>query len=265
MKHIVCNALTVGLMLAASSASFAQTAAPAAKEPMGVFVNVNGGAQAKERTLTTSLEFPLYDQTASLAAAQNVGRGGIFDINAGYTLGNLPFALFEHPLWNNVAVGLGVTTYSKTGQIVGAASIPHPLFLNRHQTTEITADSKRTERSVYIQAVWFTPLSRFSSMPMLKKVDLALSIGPSFINVEQDVLVSAAVPAGTQQATADIQRRSDSTVGVILGADLTYLVTPMIGGGAFVRYQGGGGVDLSPAEKQSTGGVQAGVGLRLRF
>lgn len=118
---------------------------------------------------------------------------------------------------------------------------------------------------MYIQAVWFTPLSRFSSMPILKKMDLALSIRPSFITVEQDVLVSAAVPAGTQQATADIQRRKDSTVGVILGADLTYLVTPMIGVGAFVRYQGAGSVDLSPAEKQGTGGVQGGAGLRLRF
>lgn len=253
MKHIVCNGLTAGLMLVAASASYAQTAA----EPMGIFVNVNGGAQTQQRTINTAFEFPIYDQTGTVAAAQNVGRGAIFDISAGYRV------------WSDVSIGVGLTTYSKTGQIVGRASVPHELFLDRHVSSDLDGDSKRTERSVYVEAVWSFPLNRFVKMPMLDKVDVALSAGPSFITVEQDVLVGVTIPQGSQQATADIQRRKDSTVGIIIGADLSYMITQIsryrLGAGGFIRYQGAGGVDLAPAEKQSTGGFQVGGGLRVRF
>jgi hypothetical protein len=246
MKHIVCTGLAAGLIVMAASASNAQTA-----EPKGVFVNVGGGAQTEERTINTSVEFPLYQQTASVVSSQNVGKGGIFDINAGYRV------------WKDLSVGVGLTTYSKTGEIVGAASIPHPLFLDRHQTTEFNADGKRTERSFYIQGVWFVPLSRYS--PTLNKLDVALSFGPSFVSVEQDVFVGASVPAGTQDATPEIQRHKDSTVGVILAADVTYMVTRNVGAGGFIRYQGGGSIELPQTEEQGTGGFQIGGGLRLRF
>jgi hypothetical protein len=253
MKHIVCNGLTAGLILAAASTSYAQAAA----EPKGVFVNVNGGAQTQQRSIGTTLEFPIYDQTGTVEAAQNVGKGGIFDLSAGYRV------------WSDLSIGIGFTSYSKTGVIVGRASIPHPLFLDRHASSDLDGSSKRTERSVYIVAVWAFPINRFIKMPMLDKVDVALSAGPSFITVEQDVLVGVSVPQGSQQATADIQRRKDSTVGLILGADVNYMVMRTagvgVGVGGFIRYQGAGGVDLAPAEKQSTGGFQAGGGLRLRF
>lgn len=252
MKHIVCNGLTAALLLlTASSAAYAQTTEPKA------FLNINGGAQTQQRTIDTAFEFPIYDQTGTVAASQNVGRGAIFDISGGYRI------------WNDVSIGVGLTTYSKTGEIAGRASIPHELFLDRHASSDLDGNSKRTERSVYIAAIWSLPLSKF--MPMLDKFDLALSAGPSFITVEQDVLVGVTVPQGSQQATADIQRRKDSTVGVIVGADLTYMIMENLGAlrnvgvGGFVRYQGGGGIELPPAPKQSTGGFQAGGGLRLRF
>lgn len=251
MKHIVCNGLTAALLLTASSAAYAQTAEPK------VFVNINGGAQTQQRTIDTAFEFPIYDQTGTVAASQNVGRGGIFDISGGYRV------------WSDLSIGVGLTTYSKTGEIVGRASVPHELFLDRHASSDLDGSSKRTERSVYIAAIWSLPLSQF--MPMLDKFDLALSAGPSFITVEQDVLVGVTVPQGSQQATADIQRRKDSTVGVIVGADLTYMIMENlgvlrnVGVGGFVRYQGGGGIELPPAPEQSTGGFQAGGGLRLRF
>jgi hypothetical protein len=246
MKHVVCKGLTAAFVLAAASA-YAQTAA----EPKGIFLSVNGGAQTQQRTISTALEFPIYDQTGTVEAAQNVGKGGIFDLSGGYRV------------WPNVAIGVGFTSYSKTGEIVGRASIPHPLFLDRHASSDLDGESKRTERSVYVVGVWSMPLTRF--MPMLDKFDLALSLGPSFITVEQDVLVGVTVPQGSQQATADIQRRKDSTVGVIVGADLNYMVMRTVGVGGFLRYQGGGGIELTPAPKQSTGGFQAGGGLRLRF
>lgn len=259
MKHIVCNGLTAGFILAAASALHAQSA-----EPMGVFVNVNAGSQSQQRTISTAVAFPIYDQTASVAAAQNVGRGPIFDISGGYRLDRLvePLGLTQR-IWSELFIGAGLTTYSKTGDIVGAASIPHPLFRDRAVSVDLNGEGKRTERSVYIQAVWFMPLSRFT--PRLNKFDLAFSVGPSFISVKQDVFVGVSVPSGTQDAVAAIERRDDTKVGLLAGVDGTYLVTPRIGVGAFVRYHGAGSVDLSPADKQSTGGFQGGGGLRLRF
>jgi hypothetical protein len=259
MKHIVCNGLIVGFILAASSAIHAQSA-----EPKGLFLNVNGGGQSPQRTITTSATFPLYDQTGSLAAAQNVGQGPIFDINGGYRLDRLVGRIgLKQQIWSKLSIGAGFTSYGKTGDLFGTAAVPHPLFANRAVDVPIDAQGKRTERSVYIQAVWFMPLSRF--MSALDKFDLAFSLGPSFISVEQDVLVGVSVPAGTQDATANIERREDTKVGLLAGVDGSYLVTRNIGVGAFVRYHGAGSVDLSPAERQSTGGFQGGGGLRLRF
>lgn len=255
MKHVVCSGLFTVLMLGASSVVQAQSA-----EPMGVFINVSGGGQTPQRTIDTSVTFPLYGQEASVASAQNVGRGGIFDISGGYPLGKLGV---RTKYLTDLSIGVGFTNYSKTGNIVGAASIPHPLFVNQPREVELNGQGKRTERSVYIQAVWFMPLDRFASW--LDKADLAFSIGPSFISVSQDVFGEPSVPTGTQDVNASIVKADDSAVGLLAGVDGTYMITPRIGVGAFVRYHGAGGVDLSPAEKQSTGGFQGGGGVRLRF
>jgi hypothetical protein len=255
MKHVVCNGLIAVLMLGGSSMVQAQSA-----EPMGVFVNVSAGGQAPQRTIDTSVTFPLYGQDASVASAQNVGRGGIFDINGGYPLKKLGV---HTKYLTDLSIGAGFTNYSKTGDIVGAASIPHPLFVDQARSVELNGSGKRTERSFYIQAVWFMPLDRFASW--LDKADLAFSIGPSFISVSQDVFGEPSVPSGTQDVNANIVKAEDTAVGLLAAVDATYLVTPRIGVGAFVRYHGAGGVDLSPAEKQSTGGFQGGGGVRFRF
>ncbi len=163
----------------------------------------------------------------------------------------------------DLSIGAGFTNYSSTGEILGAASIPHPLFADQPRSVELDGTGKRTERSVYIQAVWFMPLKDF--WEPLDKVDLAFSIGPSFIFVSQDVFGEPSVPPGTQDVNANIVRVDDSAVGLFAGVDATYMVTPRIGVGGFVRYHGAGGVDLAPAEKQSTGGFQGGGGARFRF
>jgi hypothetical protein len=252
VKNILNSVLILGFVLAAPSLLRAQTA-----EPPRVFVSVNGGGQSQERTISTSLTFPLHGETASVGAAQNVGRGAIFDLSAGYRLRNLGAA------WSSLGIGVGFTTYSKTGDLLGAASIPHPLVSNSPASVDINERAKRSERSVYIQAVWFMPLGDIS--PRLNKFELAFSVGPSFITVEQDVLVNVTVPSDTQNANAVIESREDSKTGIIAGVDGNYFVTPNVGIGAFIRYQGAGSVDLSPAAEESTGGFQGGGGLRLRF
>ena len=63
------------------------------------------------------------------------------------------------------------------------------------------------------------------------------------------------------------EKVSDTTVGFNIGADGTYMFTPRLGAGAFLRYTGGSAELKGSAGtvKLDVGGVQIGAGLRLRF
>jgi hypothetical protein len=103
-------------------------------------------------------------------------------------------------------------------------------------------------------------------------------VGPSFFTVRQEVATVRAPQdirdvapfTSVSISSVTVTDVKDSPVGVNVGVDGTYLVTPMIGVGAFVRYSGAS-LDL-PVEAGVTrsgdlkaGGTQAGIGLRLRF
>jgi hypothetical protein len=61
---------------------------------------------------------------------------------------------------------------------------------------------------------------------------------------------------------------SDSAVGVNVGADVTYMVTDLIGAGVLLRYAKST-AEVSAADSQSVdvdaGGFQFAVGVRVRF
>src|SRR2546425_12501462 len=66
---------------AGGSPAMAQTPqtppAPAAPAT-SAFIDVNGGGQTPSRTLNTSTSFPLFGETATVNAAQNIGSGPLF-------------------------------------------------------------------------------------------------------------------------------------------------------------------------------------------
>ena len=146
--------------------------------------------------------------------------------------------------------------------MAGTASVPSPLFFNDFKTVDIGgANAKRTDRNVYILAVWF--------LPVTDKIDIALSAGPSFTHVKQELVTSVTVPAGTQDAIASVESQSGTAKGVNVGLDATYMFNKSIfkasyGGGIFIRYNGGS-VDLESAPSVKAGGLQLGGGVRLRF
>jgi hypothetical protein len=53
-------------------------------------------------------------------------------------------------------------------------------------------------------------------------------------------------------------------MGVNIGADVTYTITPRYGAGGFIRYAHGQ-VDLPTVSDLGVGGVQIGFGLRVRL
>ena len=234
--------LMTGLALTVAPAAKAQIPPPPAS--LG-FLNVNYGAQPQRRTLSTSVSFPLYDETATMTTDQGIGNGPVFDISGGFRV------------WRGLAIGIGFSSFSDTGSGTVVTTIPHPLFFGQSKPVNNTASGlEHSERAVHLQAVWFIPVT--------DKIDVALSVGPSFIRVKQQLVSSATVPVGTQDVNVVVNTQEETAHGANVGFDGSYLFTRRFGVGLFIRYAGGS-VDLSGAGNLKVGGVQAGLGARIRF
>jgi hypothetical protein len=168
----------------------------------------------------------------------------VFEIGGGYRL---------RPL---LAVGASFSSFSSGGTAAMTASIPNPLFFDRVATVSVgAADLERTERSLHLRAVL--------TLPVRDRIDIALSAGPSIIHVSQQV-ATGTVPAGTQSVTAAFNAETANAFGINLGVDGAYMFTPRLGAGMFVQYTGGS-VDLASAKGVKAGGLQTGLGVRVRF
>ena len=234
------SALMIGMTLAFASVAAAQNMLDGK-----LFIDVNGGAQTQSRTLDSSFSIPIYGQTASVSTTATIPSGGIFDFRVGYKV------------ITNIGVAVGVSTYSGTGATAGAASVPSPIFFNRPLAVTIPeSPADRKERSVYLVFVGFVPIT--------DKVELNLSIGPTFIRVKQPLIASVSIPNGTQNVNPSIQTQEGTAKGVNVGADLSYMFLKQVGAGVFMRYNGGS-LDLESASDVKAGGFQIGIGGRLRF
>lgn len=241
--------IMAGLMAAVGSEARAQTQPPPAT--LG-FVNINFGTQPSSRTVGKTSSFSIYGETATLTTAQEIGGGAVFDITAGYrfqpTLGGF------RP---NLAAAIGFSNFSNTSDSSVVVSIPDPLVFDRHKTvTTSVADLGYSERGVHLQAVWIVPITN--------QIDVSLSAGPSFIRVSRDVVSSVTIPAGTQTVTPNVTTEEKTAVGVNVGLDGSYLFTRNFGAGVFIRYAGAK-ADLPSTPDLRVGGLQAGVGARVRF
>src|SRR5207248_4806384 len=114
---------------------------------------------------------------------------------------------------------------------------------------------ERTERAVQLQAVWLMPVS--------DKIDVAWSIGPSFVRVSQQFANGTVAPE-TQNLILSNTTEKGTAKGVNLGFDGNYMFTRRYGVGLFIHYTHGS-VDLPSASGVKVGGVQTGLGGRLRF
>ena len=238
-----------GVMAAVGSEATAQTQPPPAS--LG-FLNVNFGTQPSGRSLGRINSFPVYGETATLTTAQENSGGAIFDITGGYRF--RPNILGSR---RDLAAAIGFSNFSDTSSSGVVVTVPNPLIFDRPQTVNLTAtDLHHSERGVHLQAVWFFPVTN--------QIDVALSAGPSFIRVSQDLVSSVTIPAGTQNATPNVTTEGKTGVGVNIGLDGSYLITRNFGAGVFIRYAGAK-VDLPSVSDLRVGGLQAGVGARVRF
>lgn len=242
-------ALAMGLLL---------LAAPNARAQMQwtdkLFVNVNGGYQAVSGDeFTSTSDFTVYDEPADLTATQKLKSGGVFDASAGYRV------------WKNLAIGIGITTFSSDSDVLVNARIPHPLFYDQFRFASVTAPgTKHKEVATHIQAVWFWPFT--------DKIDFAFAAGPSFISVSQELISGVTIgpetgPSYTTPSITDVTVREEkkTAVGFNLGADASYMVTKNYGAGVTLRYIFGSADLPGMSDSLSVGGFQVLGGFRFRY
>ncbi len=229
------------MMLGAVGARAQDSAAPK------MYLNVTAGAQPNRRDLASSSTFTVYQEDGTLTSTVRVANGPYFELSAG------------RRVWRNLAVGVGISYFKSSGTASTVASIPNPVYYNQNRTVTVDSDDlSRKEVGAHIKVSWFVPVN--------DKIDIALSAGPSFVQVTQDLAIATAadIPAGTQNINVRIEGQKKVGIGVNASFDGTYKFSPKLGVGLLIQYAGGK-VDLDAAPDTAFGGFQAGVGIRCRF
>jgi len=264
------SSASLTLWLAAAILALAGVASSHAQQPAGnarTFISINGGLHALTGSFSESVVFPesggVYREVLSAAAAQEQARlesdyryrtGPLFDVSGGVRVAPY-FALGASLSWFSAEATAGVS-----------AQAPHPLFFNRTRSISgVSSPLTRSEVAVHLQALVVVPATN-----SLTVMGFA---GPTFFNVEQqlvtDVNFTHAYPFDTATfSSAVASRKSGSTIGFNVGADIAWYFTDHVGIGWFTRYSrgalelpsaGNGTIEIRP------GGLHTAGGLRLRF
>jgi hypothetical protein len=242
--------LVVGACALATGQAAAQAAAPADRG----YVNVNVGTQAGSHDLGQQGSFDQYDETGTFTSKVTIGGSPIFDIGGGVRVFGRLFA------------GVSFTRASDTSNADVTGSVPHPFYYDQFRSVTGQASGlKHAETAIHVQAVY--------RLPITTKFDVALSAGPTFFSVEQDVVKAITIAeqgsptTGVVMTGAEKEKIKENAVGFNVGLDGTFMFSHSLGAGAFLRYTGGS-VDLDATagkSKLDVGGLQIGAGLRLRF
>jgi hypothetical protein len=168
--------------------------------------------------------------------------------------------------WRNL---LTAVTYSRSQNrrvATVAGQVPHPFQFSQFRAIEGDSPSLRhEEQAIHLSAYWIVPIGR--------RLEVSLSGGPSLFIVRQgfvkQVEFAQDYPYDTATFTQAVSAEvSEKAFGGHAAADVMWLMTPQVRLGVLVRYSRGS-VDFATPSGGSvsldTGGLQAGVGLRLGF
>jgi hypothetical protein len=243
--------LAIGL-----AASLAMAApSPAQGTSSRVVVTLNGGIQTAGPGLADHFEFATdIIETAKVDVRYPAKPSVLIDGGLGLRL------------WKNLGVGVAVSHATVDGTAEIDAQIPHPFYLEQPRAVSGEQGGiTRAETGVHVQLQ--------ISVPVASRVTLALSAGPSRLNVEQeivtDVLYDEEYPFDVATFRSAPARRSKASVtGFNAGADLRWMFSRNIGLGGMIRFIRGS-VDLETENNRPisvrAGGLQAGGGIRIGF
>jgi hypothetical protein len=213
---------------------------------------VDGVYQATASEFSSSFTFDAYAERGQATSSYRVEAGPAFAVGVGVRT------------WQNLAVGMQVTSFSRAAWAEIDASVPHPLYLSRGRHLIGSTPAKRQEVGVHIFAAWVAPVGR--------RMLVTVGGGPSFVSVKQPLVADfswqASYPYDNVLFTgADARPTTKSALGVNAGLDVAWYFTRTVGVGGGVRYAGGSAVLASRDGSVSAkaGGLQAGLGLRIRL
>jgi len=251
----VCLALSAGLPVRTANA---QTPAPPpgrSPSPANRFrVSVNAVGQWPSISFTGSTTTVIYLEKAIVNTTYDVPSGPAFD---GGVLVRLA---------GGFHVGVAVSSFMNREDAEIAATIPHPFFLNTPRSISGTAENlERRELVTHLEFAYVTSPG---------KLDIAISAGPSWFHVDQEMVTDVRYTEGYPYDTVTFASASTATVaansvGFNAGVDVGVRLSKHVGVGGLVRFSGAT-VELplpgaATTVKSDTGGLQAGGGLRLYF
>lgn len=242
------HATVTGLLAVILSATSAR-AQPHAWTDRG-YVNIGGWYQATPVAFD-DVERPItFAEPAVVDTHYKLRSAAGFDVSGGVKV------------WRNLAVGAGVSFFSKAANGSITAQVPHPFYFNRARPVAGDASNlTRAETAVHVDVTWVAPLSQ--------RWQLAVSGGPSWFMVDQDLVTNVSITQAYPFDTADFAgvtaaRQSKSAVGFTAGGDLDYMVRPRLGLGIGVTFSRAN-ARLTDALTVEAGSLHVGGGLRFRF
>jgi hypothetical protein len=239
---------------AALAACLAVAATPAAAQTTGrVHVSVNAAFQPTEHPFSDRLEFEENFETGSTSTRYPSGAGVMFDGGAGVRL------------WRGFGVGVAMSLLNRDDAAETETSSPHPFFFDApRQIAGVATGLRRAERGIHAQAQY-----AIVSGPLRA----VLSAGPSFLQIEQDLVVEVLYDDEFPFDTATFQsartrRASGNAVGVNAGADVSWMFSRRFGVGGMLRFATAS-VDLDASDGRIVtvdgGGLMTGAGVRIVF
>lgn len=245
LKHIAACACCVAVMAGEAAAQSAAS--------RGYF-SVNGAYQLTERDFRDGATFRENVEDGRFDTDYAVANGALFDIAGGVRV------------WRQLALGVGVSRFSKDVSADLTGTVPHPFFFQRQRAVSaVLGGITRDELGVHIQARLIVPAGdRFEAM---------IFGGPSFFQLTQRIVTglnySDTYPYD-EVAFDDVDtlEAKESGVGANVGADFAFFFTRQVGLGGTLQFATAT-IDVPSAAGQTqgmkAGGAQVGGGVRIRF
>jgi hypothetical protein len=227
---------------------------PQAPRTNRVFISINGAYQTGGEDFGETVTFRENVEDGTFSTDYQVKSGPAFNISGGAQV------------WQRLAVGVGVSRFSRSTPTALSASVPHPFFFSMGRTVNGDISGlTREELAVHVQARAMIPFS-----PRLQAMVFG---GPSFFRVKQGIVNDFEITESYPYDVATFSRGvtdtvSESKVGFNVGADVGYFFTRQVGVGGTAQLSGAH-IDVPSAGGRTidvrVGGFQVGGGLRLRF
>jgi len=205
-------------------------------------------------TFSAATTKTVYLETSTINTAYSVPKGQFFD-------GGVLIRVA-----GGFGVGATVSSFTKSQAATVTGTIPHPFFfITPRAISGTTSALERSETGVHIQAAYVISAPR---------VDVAISGGPTFFNVSQDLVADVAYSEtypydAVTFTSATVTKVSATKIGFNAGVDVGVKLSKNFGVGGLVRFSRAS-VNLPLPNTTSgvsadVGGVQAGGGVRFFF